>query len=115
VVSGILRALSLCAPIAAMGMPSALAQQLAPTALMTDIPAQPLGEALAVFANQTGLQLVYVSGVVDGRRSRAPATAWGRLRVSRICALRVNVPAGTEGGSPLACFVDRLGSLHGRS
>jgi hypothetical protein len=36
------------------------------------------------------------------------------MRVSRICALRVNVPAGTEGESPLACFVDRLGSLHDR-
>jgi iron complex outermembrane recepter protein len=85
VASGILRALCLCAPIAAMGMPSALAQQLAPTALMADIPAQPLGEALAVFANQTGLQLVYVSGVVDGQRSRAvraglkPEAALSRL------------------------------------
>src|SRR5258707_1331297 len=71
VVSGMLRALSLCAPLATMDVPAALAQQLAPAALMADIPAQPLGEALAVFAKQTGLQLVYVSSVVDGQRSRA--------------------------------------------
>src|SRR5450631_1800625 len=75
-VSGILRALYLCAPITAVDMPAAL---------VADIPAQPLCDALAVFAKQTGLQLVYVSGVVDGQRSRAvraglmPEAALSRL------------------------------------
>ena len=77
VVSGILRALSLCAPIAALDVPAALAQQFAPAALVADIPAQPLGDALAVFAKQTGLQLVYVSGVVDGQRSQAVSAGLG--------------------------------------
>jgi hypothetical protein len=86
VVSGVLRALSICVPVAGLDVPAALAQQLAPAALMADIPAQPLGEALAVFAKQTGLQLVYVSGVVDGQRSRAlraglkPEAAFGAGR-----------------------------------
>jgi iron complex outermembrane receptor protein len=71
VVSGMLRALSLCAPIAAMDVSAALAQGLASKGLVADIPAQPLGDALTVFAKQTGLQLVYVSDVVDGHRSRA--------------------------------------------
>src|SRR5450631_2195591 len=84
-VSGILRALYLCAPITAVDMPAALAQVAPPAALVADIPAQPLGDALAVFAKQTGLQLVYVSGVVDGQRSRAvraglmPEAALSRL------------------------------------
>ena len=70
-VSGILRTLSLCAPIAAMDVPAALAQMVAPERLVDDIPAQPLAQALEAFARQTGLQLVYVSGVVDDQRSRA--------------------------------------------
>src|ERR1035438_2165606 len=77
VVSGVLRALSLCVPVAGMDFPAALAQQLAPSALMADIPAQPLGEALAVLAKQTGLQLVYVSGIVEGQRSHAVSAGLG--------------------------------------
>jgi hypothetical protein len=71
VVSGVLRALSLCVPVAGLDVPAALAQQFAPAVLVADIPPQPLGDALAVFAKQTGLQLVYVSGVIDGQRSHA--------------------------------------------
>ena len=71
VVSGVLRALSLCVPVAGLDVPAALAQQFAPAVLVADIPSQPLGDALAVFAKQTGLQLVYVSGVIDGQRSHA--------------------------------------------
>jgi hypothetical protein len=65
VVSGVLRALSLCVPVAGLDVPAALAQQFAPAVLVADISSQPLGDALAVFAKQTGLQLVYISGVVD--------------------------------------------------
>ena len=77
VVSGVLRALSLCVPVAGLDVPAALAQQFAPAALVADIPSQPLGDALAVFAKQTGLQLVYVSGVVDGQRSHAVSAGLG--------------------------------------
>jgi iron complex outermembrane receptor protein len=70
-VSGVLRALSICAPITFLDAPTALAQAVEPTAVTADIPAQPLAQALAAFAHQTGLQLVYISGVVDNKRSHA--------------------------------------------
>ena len=70
-VSGVLRALSICAPVALLDAPATLAQAFEPTALAADIPAQPLAQALAAFARQTGLQLVYVSGVVRDQRSHA--------------------------------------------
>src|ERR1700726_109199 len=73
VVSGVLRALSICAPVALLDAPPTLAQTLQPTSLAADIPARPLAEALAAFARQTGLQLVYVSGIVRARRSHAAA------------------------------------------
>ena len=72
-VSGVLRALSICAPVALLDAPPTLAQTLQPTSLAADIPARPLAEALAAFARQTGLQLVYVSGIVRDRRSHAAA------------------------------------------
>ena len=70
-VSGVLRTLSICAPVALLDAPATLAQTFEPTSLAADIPARPLAEALAAFARQTGLQLVYVSGVVRNRRSHA--------------------------------------------
>src|SRR6202140_3347378 len=73
VVSGVLRTLSICAPVALLDAPATLAQVFEPTSLAADIPARPLAEALAAFARQTGLQLVYVSGVVRNRRSHAAA------------------------------------------
>jgi iron complex outermembrane recepter protein len=69
-VSGVLRALSICAPVSLCNIPAALAQAVAP-ALTADIPAQPLAEALAAFARQTGLHLVYVSRVVRNQNSHA--------------------------------------------
>jgi hypothetical protein len=77
VVSGILRALPICAPIALFDVPSALAEGAQPAALRADIPAQPLAPALEAFARQTGLQLVYVSGVVRDQRSRAVSAGLG--------------------------------------
>jgi hypothetical protein len=45
-----------------------------PPVLTNDIPPQPLPEALAAFARQTGLQLVYESAVARGQISKgAPA------------------------------------------
>src|ERR1700686_5028688 len=73
VVSGVLRTLSICAPVALLDAPATLAQVFEPTSLAADIPARPLADALAAFARQTGLQLVYVSGVVRNRRSHAAA------------------------------------------
>jgi hypothetical protein len=58
VVSQVLRALAICAPVACLSVPPALAQPVVPEALTHDIPAQPLAQALTAFANQTGLQLV---------------------------------------------------------
>ena len=69
-VSGVLRALSICASVSLCNIPAALAQAVAP-ALTADIPAQPLAEALAAFARQTGLHLVYVSRVVRNQNSHA--------------------------------------------
>src|ERR1700746_3327846 len=70
-VSGVLRALSLCVPVALLDVPAATAQTAAPSVLNTEIPAQPLAQALADFAKQTDLQLVYVSGIVANHRSHA--------------------------------------------
>ncbi len=71
VASGVLRALSICAPVAlSIDAPAALARAFEPAALTADIPAQPIAQALAAYARQTGLQLVYVSGVVRDQRSR---------------------------------------------
>ena len=71
VVSGILRALPIWAPFALCDVPAALAEGAQPAALNADIPAEPLSQALEAFARQTGLQLVYVSGVVRDQRSHA--------------------------------------------
>lgn len=67
----VLRALSTCAPVALLSAPTTFAQTTEPAALAGGIPAQPLAHALEAFANQTGLQLVYVSGVVRSQRSHA--------------------------------------------
>ena len=77
VVSGILRALSICAPAALLDVPPALAQASEPTVLTADIPSEPLAQALEAFAGQTGLQLVYVSGVVRHQRSHAVSAGLG--------------------------------------
>jgi len=67
-----LRAAVACAPVALMPAP-APAQSEAAASLSAPIPAQPVRDALAAFANQTGLQLVYVSGLIHSQRSRAVA------------------------------------------
>jgi iron complex outermembrane recepter protein len=77
VVSGILRALPVCAPVALFDVPAALAEAAQPSALGADIPAEPLAQALEAFARQTGLQLVYVSGVVGDQRSHAVSAGLG--------------------------------------
>jgi iron complex outermembrane receptor protein len=70
VAAAVLRALAACAPAALLNVSVVRAQEVEPKALVADIPGQPLAKALAAFANQTGLQIVYVSGIVDNQRSR---------------------------------------------
>jgi len=77
VVSEMLRAVSICAPVALFPVPAALAQSFEPTALAADIPAQPVAQALAAFARQTGLQFVYVSGVVRDQKSHGVTAGLG--------------------------------------
>ena len=77
VVSEVLRALPICASAALLDAPAALAQAVQVAALTADIPAQPLAQALAAFANQTGLQLVYVSDVVRNRKSHPVSAGLG--------------------------------------
>jgi outer membrane receptor protein involved in Fe transport len=72
-VSGVLRALSICAPVALLNVPPTIAQTFERGALTTEIPARPLAEALTEFARQTGLRLVYVSNVVRNHRSHGAA------------------------------------------
>jgi iron complex outermembrane receptor protein len=73
VVSGLLRALSICTPVGFLDSPPTLAEPFEPTVLAAEIPAGPLAEALATFARQTGLHLVYVSDVVRNRKSHEAA------------------------------------------
>jgi iron complex outermembrane recepter protein len=70
-VSGVLRAASVCVPSVLGGLPVALAQTVERAPLSSDIPPQSLAEALASFARQTGLQLVYESEAARNRRSGA--------------------------------------------
>ncbi len=70
-VSEALRTLAIYAPLALAGAhPSPVWAAESPT-LTAGIPAQPLASALEAFASQTGLQLVYVSGVVRSQKSHA--------------------------------------------
>ncbi len=77
VMSGVLRALSICVPVAIFDAPATLAQALESKALAADIPAQPLAQALAAFGRQTGLQFVFLSGVVRDQRSHAVSAGLG--------------------------------------
>src|SRR3984957_11211736 len=77
VMSGVLRALSICAPVALIAAPATLAQAFEPSALAADIPAPPIAEALSAFARQTGVQVVYGSGAVRDQRSHAVAAGLG--------------------------------------
>ena len=64
-----LRALSLCVPAALVSVLPAPVRASEPAANAGAFPARPLAQALEAFANQTGLQLVYVSGLVVAKKS----------------------------------------------
>jgi iron complex outermembrane receptor protein len=72
-VSAALRTLAICAPVALAGAHTSSARAVESATLTAGIPAQSLARALEAFASQTGLQLVYVSGVVRGQKSHAVA------------------------------------------
>ena len=61
----------MCAPVLLLDAPATLAESVESAAPAVDIPAQALSQALEAFARQTGLQLVYVSGIVANKRSHA--------------------------------------------
>jgi iron complex outermembrane receptor protein len=73
VVYGILRGLPLGAPLAFLASAPAFAAAVEPAALTADIPVQALAQALAALGQQTGLQFVYVSGVVLDQKSHRAA------------------------------------------
>jgi iron complex outermembrane receptor protein len=86
-VSDILGAFALSTPLALCDSPAAFAQELASEVLTADIPAQPLASALSGFASQTGLQVVYVSGVIRNQKSHAVAAGLAaREALSRMLA-----------------------------
>jgi iron complex outermembrane recepter protein len=77
VVSGLLHALPICASAGALIAPATQVLASEFPALSADIPAQPLVQALEVFARQTGLQLLYVSDVLRDQSSRAVPAGLG--------------------------------------
>jgi iron complex outermembrane receptor protein len=76
-VTGTLRALSIGTPVAFVNAPATPAEAVEHEMLAGGIPAQPLAQALEAFATQTGLQLVYVSGVVRNQRAHAVPAGLG--------------------------------------
>ena len=75
--SAALRTLAIGAPVV-LGAGTAVLAETAQSAAPTGaIPAQPLAAALAALASQTGLQLVYLSGLVRNLRSHAVSAGLG--------------------------------------
>jgi iron complex outermembrane recepter protein len=118
-VSGVLRALAIGAPVALGDAPAVLAQSAQPAGPTVAIPAQPLGQALAALARQTGLQVLYVSGLVRNQTSHAvPAGLSANaalvamlqgtgLRFAYLTANSVRILAAAAAPEPRAS--DRLG------
>ncbi len=69
--------------VALLGAAASRAQS--PARLAADIPPQPLAEALAAYARQTGLQLVFVSEIARGKTSKgAPAGLTQEAALTRL-------------------------------
>ena len=77
-------------PVVLAAGTATLAEAAEPAASTAAIPAQPLSAALAALASQTGLQLVYLSGLVRNLRSHA-------------------VPAGLGADAALAAMLEGTG------
>lgn len=116
----VLRAAAVAVPATLAEVPAIPAWAAESRTLSADIPAQPLARALEAFADQTGLQLVYVSGVVRNQTSNAvpaglpPQEALTRLlkgtglefeqlteRTVRILEMTVAEPAPPRPSEPL--------------
>jgi iron complex outermembrane receptor protein len=121
--SGAFCALLVCASMAVFAAPPTLAQE--PTTLSADIPAQPLAQALATFARQTGLQLVYVSDLVRHQKSHAVSAGLSAdealalllqgtgLRFEYLTARSIHIiaaapAAGTDARTPGADALDEI-------
>ncbi len=76
-ISAVLRTLAVCAPAAIATVHGSTAAASEPPSIAAAIPAQSLARALEAFARQTGLQLVYVSGVVRHQTSHAVSAGLG--------------------------------------
>ena len=64
---------------------AAASRAQSPARLAADIPPQPLAEALAAYARQTGLQLVFVSEIARGKTSKgAPAGLTHEAALTRL-------------------------------
>ena len=75
--------LCLWALIALLSAPASRAQS--PAELAADIPPQPLAEALAAYARQTNLQVVFVSEIARGKTSKgAPAGLTQEVALTRL-------------------------------
>jgi outer membrane receptor protein involved in Fe transport len=84
-VSALLRALSVCMALALGVVAAAFAESNAPEALTAPIAAQPLAQALEAFAEQTGLHVAYVSGIVGNQISQAvPAGLSAKEALARL-------------------------------
>ena len=75
-VSQVVGSASICVPLVIGAAGSVLAQAVSDR-LSADIPAEPLAQALAAVADQTGIQMIYVSGLVKDRKSNAVSAGMG--------------------------------------
>jgi outer membrane receptor protein involved in Fe transport len=76
-VAMVLRTFAAAVPVSLAGAAAASAWAAESATLAAEIPAQPLARALEAYAEQTGLQLVYVSGVVRDQTSNAVPAGLG--------------------------------------
>jgi iron complex outermembrane recepter protein len=76
-----------CAALLVCTLVTTLGAAQTPRGLTDDIAPQPLAEALAAFASQTGLQLVYLSEIDAGQKSKgAPAGLAPSVALTRLLA-----------------------------
>src|SRR5438309_11398016 len=73
VVSRVLRALSIFAPVTLLDAPATLAQSLEPISLVADIPAQAVLSDLIVSAHRRGEELHYVPNAIRELTCDVPA------------------------------------------
>ena len=76
-ISAVLRTFAVCAPAAFAAVHGSVAAAAEPATITAAIPPQSLAHALEAFARQTGLQIVYVSGVVRDQKSHAVSAGLG--------------------------------------